>query len=456
MFTIGLFLFLSVFFLIFLYRKRKSYYHYSPHCNYRYDMPITKRIPLQNNLMVLPDDIGENDTVFARIHVSCSIRGYFWHPFIRIKALGRPEYRQYVEYGSKGYRYVNLSHIVAGAKERTLHFAGRYLQLRNEDIEITVYRNPSLDNKKILIMAPHPDDAEIAAYGLYAAYAKKVFILTVSPGENGYFHYKELYKKEKRNEQHLKKGMLRTWNSITVPMIAGVPPENMLMMGYFNETLEEMYRHPEKEIPSKIFGTTDVTLFRRQNVNPLAARLQPGSNWEALVCNIRSIVQHVKPDIIISPHPHIDSHEDHQYTTIALMEALRDSDYDQGTLWFYTNHYNLTYYPLGRMGSIMPLPPRFVPDVYFDSICSYPLTEEEQRDKILAFDAMNDLRPNTDYRSWKRLLVRGFTSLRARCFSMEKDYFNMYVRSNELFYIVSTAQLKDDAIREKIMKGVTK
>ena len=152
---------------------------------------------------------------------------------------------QYVEYGSKGYRYVNLSHIVAGAKERTLHFAGRYLQLRNEDIEITVYRNPSLDNKKILIMAPHPDDAEIAAYGLYAAYAKKVFILTVSPGENGYFHYKELYKKEKRNEQHLKKGMLRTWNSITVPMIAGVPPENMLMMGYFNETLEEMYRHPE-------------------------------------------------------------------------------------------------------------------------------------------------------------------------------------------------------------------
>ena len=107
-------------------------------------------------------------------------------------------------------------------------------------------------------------------------------------------------------------------------MIAGVPPENMLMMGYFNETLEEMYRHPEEEIPSKIFGTTDVTLFRRQNVNPLAARLQPGSNWEALVCNIRSIVQHVKPDIIISPHPHIDSHEDHQYIIIALMEALRE------------------------------------------------------------------------------------------------------------------------------------
>lgn len=46
---------------------------------------------------------------------------------------------------------------------------------------------------------------------------------------------------------------------------------------------------------------------------------------------------------------------------------------------------------------------------------------------------MNDLRPNTEYRFAHRLFADGFTRGREKLLSIEKDYFNRYIRSNELF-----------------------
>lgn len=423
---------LIVAFFFFLYRKRKAYYPHNPHSDYNYGLPLTETIDIKNGTIALPGYLDDSYTIFARIRLSASPLGYLLHPSLIIKT-ERGTFRQYTEYGSRGYRYINLSNICS-KNNRLIQLKGKRLRLKHEKVEVSAFRNPDLKEKKILVVAPHPDDAEIAAYGLYEKYAENVFIMTVSPGENGYFHYKELYTKNERTEQHLKKGQLRTWNSLTVPLIAGVKPNRLICFGYFNETLEEMYRHPEKEIPSKKFQTTNVQMFRKQNTNPLAQKLKEGSNWKSLVENVRIIIDEFRPDIIVSPHPRIDSHEDHQYSTVAVVEALKKMNYSKGSFFLYTNH--LHYYPYGRMGSIMSLPPKCKHGFYFNSLFSFPLTQAQQRNKILAFDAMNDLRYNTDYRSWKRLFARGFTALRARCFSIEKDYFNTYIRSNELFYAV--------------------
>lgn len=376
----------------------------------------------------------EGKTVIAKMYFSTNFLGYFWHPSAEI-SFPNQTLRHYTEYGAKGFRYVDLSQAVG---QKQVLFKGKRLNIPDQEVEIFVYQNPQTENKKILILAPHPDDAEIAAYGFYQAHAQNVFILTISPGENGSFHYKELYDKKTEYQQQVRrKGELRTLNSITVPLMAGVKPDQMLSLGYFNETLEQMYQNPQTEIPSKRLHTTDVSVFRKWNIHPLAQKLEMGSNWGAFKANLQRILQEFSPDIVVTPSTQIDTHPDHKYTTLGLLEVLQHSSLNP-TLLLYTNHYTYDYYPYGRMGGTMPLPPSFDKSIIFDSIYSFPLGKEQQREKILAFDAMNDLRPNTDYRLWQRLFARAFTSLRARCFSIEKDYFNMYVRSNELFYVIST------------------
>lgn len=433
-------LMITIIFMI--YRKRRSYYPFDRHQDYIYNMPKGTRLPLLEGILDLSRVETDGHTIFARVRVSASPAGYILHPTVRISC-EKQDLKQYVEYGSKGYRYINLS----GCTNK-VSLKGHRLNIPNQEVEVYTFKNVELQNKKILILAPHPDDAEIAAYGLYAKNAENVFITTISPGENGYFHYKELYSPEERTKQHLRKGELRTIDSITVPLMAGVKPENMIMFGYFNMVLEDMYNEPTKEIPSKKFNTTDINIFRKLNTNPIASQLKDGSNWLALKENIRIILHHVKPDIIITPHPHIDNHEDHQYSTIALLEVLREQVHTEGTLLLYTNH--LHYYPYGRLGSVMTLPPSFDNTILYKGLYSHPLTAEEQREKILAMDAMRDLRINTDYRSWKRLIARGLSSMRARALSLEKDYFNLYVRSNELFYTFPIKEVMEESLYQQL------
>ena len=436
-----IFVALSIVITSLLYKKRGSYYPFDRHQDYIYDMPQGRVLSLSDGVLDLSGIETEGHTVFARVRISASMMGYLLHPTVKISCAGQGLI-QYVEYGGKGYRYINLSGC--GGK---VSLKGHRLNIPDQEVEVYAFRNIEPEGKKILILAPHPDDAEIATYGLYAQHADRVFIMTIGPGENGHFHYKELYSPTERTQQHLRKGELRTLDSITVPLMAGVRPENMIMFGYFNMVLEDMYNEPTKEIPSKKFGTTDVNIFRRLNTNPLAAELKDGSNWLALKENIGIILNHVQPDIIITPHPHIDSHEDHQYSTIALLEVLRKQGRTQGDLLLYTNH--LHYYPYGRLGSVMSLPPSFDNTILYKGLYSHPLTKEEQREKILAMDAMRDLRINTDYRSWGRLIARGLSGMRARALSLEKDYFNLYVRSNELFYTFPIKEaLKDELYQQ--------
>ena len=67
---------------------------------------------------------------------------------------------------------------------------------------------------------------------------------------------------------------MRVWNSLTVPLLAGVPSENILQLGYFDSTLTAMRQNPEKEIKSTKIDTTDVDIFRRANTSSLAKQPQ--------------------------------------------------------------------------------------------------------------------------------------------------------------------------------------
>ena len=79
------------------------------------------------------------------------------------------------------------------------------------------------------------------------------------------------------------------------------------------------------------------------------------------------------------------------------------------------------------------------------------MDKEEQNRKLLALDAMNDIRPNSDgYMRWSTMIFKGLNKLRHHVLHLDKDLVNRFVRSNEFFYSVPVTDLYQEETLKKI------
>ncbi len=415
-----------VLFSVFLYFHKSKYYSYSIDNDYRYDMrEKCYSLSLQNNRIVLPDEIGISDTVFCKVRIKANLFGNLLAPYLKLN--NREDSKQYYEVGVNGYRYVNLSNRFG--EDKVIKFITNKCTISNETVEVYAYKNQDISISKILIIAPHPDDAEISSYGLYSDNSENTFILTITGGENGNDSYNVFNSKKKNDFARMK---LRTWNSVTVPMLAGVSTDKMVNLGYADGSLKTMYENKNetfvlKEEQKKILKTMNVTDYYSDEKR----------SWQTLKSDIEKIINDVKPDIIIAPHPYLDAHTDHIYSTKAVTETLRDMNYKDGNLFLYTIHNTISpYYPFGKMESMMTLPPLFDQAFCFERIYNFNLDKEQIATKILAFEAMNDLRIGLDILNVKKVFRRVIKMVKHSTLDIEKDYYNRFIRSNELFYII--------------------
>jgi len=169
------------------------------------------------------------------------------------------------------------------------------------------------------------------------------------------------------------------------------------------------------------------------------------------------VIESFRPDVIVTPSPNIDVHTDHQCTTIAAVEALKKLNYTNGSLFLYTVHYLTDDYPLGNVGATLSLPPFFSEEgssdmLYFHSIYSHPVDKKTQNRKLLALDAMNDIRPNArNYMDWKYVLRKGLSLLYHDLTSIRSDLISRFVRSNEFFYVVPVSDVHNQETYQKII-----
>ncbi len=108
------------------------------------------------------------------------------------------------------------------------------------------------------------------------------------------------------------------------------------------------------------------------------------------------------------PHPWLDSHLDHEYTSVALIEALEQWK-DNATFLLYTNHASENRYPYGPAGTVMSLPAWSVVDISLQGVYSHPVSEQLQVRKLYALESMHDLRLSPDEQkpcNVPRLIVR--------------------------------------------------
>ena len=77
--------------------------------------------------------------------------------------------------------------------------------------------------------------------------------------------------------------------------------------------------------------------YRSLNVDPELKARPFTASWPSLVGDLGAELDRVQPRVVVAPHPLLDRHRDHQFTTLALLEAL-ESWPGECELWLYTNH----------------------------------------------------------------------------------------------------------------------
>jgi hypothetical protein len=355
-------------------------------------------------------------------------------PYVEV-SVGGLRIQQYLDTNAVGVRWLNLSGLreqLAGGAEVIIR--ARALTLDAETATLRLFDNHLDLQQRILVVAPHPDDAEIAAFGLYAD--GRASVVTVTAGNAGDMNYRASVSDPA--EHYFLKGYLRAVDSVTVPWQGNIPPERTANLGYFDGRLDAMYLAPRRTIPEVYSANTDVALYRRANLSKLVSNASRNNSWQHLVEDLVEVLRKVNPEIVVMPDPRLDTHPDHEFTSVAIGQALQQW---QGNPIFllYTNHTDNNHYPYGPAGTVVSLPPG-EGHISMQKIYSHPTAHALQIRKLFALESMHDLRLSPD----EQITCSSVTIAHRPDYPRipEEDYFRRAPRANELFFVFNKAGVR--------------
>lgn len=308
-------------------------------------------------------------------------------PWVELST-GSSRVKQYLDPGASGLRWLNLSSLRAELSDGvSVEIQGHGVALEPGPASLRIFANRLDLSRPILVLAPHPDDAEIAAFGLYAG--RNATIVTVTSGNAGDANYQGHFSDSA--EQYLFKGYLRALDSVTVPWQGGIPPERCFNLGYFDARLQAMRAKPDEPVPEMYGPNQDVAPYRRANLGRLLPGTSRTNTWAHLVEDLVAVLRKVKPAIVVMPHALLDTHADHRFVAVAVVDALERWK-QPATFLLYTNHAFENLYPFGPAGTVMSLPPWSGSELPVQRVYSHPVSPQLQRRKLFALESMHDLR----------------------------------------------------------------
>lgn len=407
--------------------------------NPKYDQYYTlssnpETLYITDNKLVIPNIIQDSNYLIY-LNINSYATGYFIDPYITIKC-GKYEITQFFERASKGMRYINISPLIDSLEETSLevHFSTKFCSI-DKSCTLHAFNKSEIHTQKLIVIAPHADDAEIAAFGLYSKTDSHIVTLTAGEVEPKTFsHFSS-----NQDEASKLKGLVRAWDSLTVPVWGNQPYSNAINLGYFCMQLEKMKKSPDNAFQSLSTSVSDTRFFRKFNTHSLVSNQDGVPSWNNMVQDLTELIDQIKPTAIVTPHELLDSHPDHKHATIALREALHKADHKPGHLLLYTNHLSSTdMHPFGPAHSIMSLPPSpAMSNLAIEGIFSVTLSKEDQLAKAVALEMMHDLRRPIKIKKKLRLLLQSLLINRKQPSYGDDPYFRKAIRNNE-FFIVET------------------
>jgi LmbE family N-acetylglucosaminyl deacetylase len=406
------------------------------HC-FRFDPALgrTVDLPLEGDAIELPQFAPGEDSAFLELTVRTGFGGLLDDPCLETR-LGDEAQRHYVERGGAGRRYFNVSSFMSAGGERRLALRGLRLSFAGP-ARLHVLRGAVPPEGPLLVLAPHPDDAEIAAFGLLSA--RRSWVVTVTLGDAGPNVYGAYL--PDAAVAYVEKARMRVWDSVRIPLLAVPPPVFTANLGYFDGTLASMRESPDLPVKPLYHAQADISRLR---VNPLDGDQPPrDATWRNLVADMRRLLVEIKPTAVALPHPELDPHPDHHCTTLALLEAMSELPPMPGKLLFYANHLARTeLYPVGPCEGAVSIPPMLDESVRIRTVWSLALDAHTRLRKRIALETHHDLRP-LQYQDGRKLsgvikdaLLRPYTYL----VQPDVDYVRRAARPNELFFVADFAE----------------
>jgi LmbE family N-acetylglucosaminyl deacetylase len=457
---IGLFILLNIYVLLKSILLRYGRYEYSVRedQNVIFDEKLwygLKVINASDHTYEIQGAVGTG-AVLINIEVSSNISGYYFEPYILVTS-GNMSIRQYFEYGCKGRRVLNITHIIEGKEKQVFTLKGKHLSIPSVDKMAQICGYSMDESASIMVIAPHPDDAEIAAFGLYSKNAERSTVITVTAGEGGkavtagiddmgeYYH-EMVYK-------------TRLIDSIAVPLMAGVNKNNIHNLGYFDGTLSLMYekRNTRDKVSSYYVKDLYVDKYHAMNLSSIINDKEGNSEWDTLVNKLTTALDVYKPDVIVAPFPAIDNHSDHEFTTRALYHSIRRSGIKQGKLFLYANLYtNANSFPFGKRGSTVSIPPMIPEGIRIQHVYSLHTPPDVQKSKAIALEMMSDLRMNIYELSFGQVFRYLITLIKQNIYNSNNSFFRRALMNNEMFFVYDIGIVHDSGWDESIFGQYSK
>lgn len=407
---------------------------YSPAEDYQYTFPegcepVAVSLAGQGLRVTQPLPVTGDETLILQVRLKCTWLGRFFDPAVEVLGGDVPDLQTF-ERGVRGVRYLNLTGQATAVMAGNLRLRGRHCRVL-EASQLWVVRSGDLYPRRVMVIAPHADDAELAAYGLYSKAAES-WIVTLTAGEIEAEHYQQMGLE--RAEAARLKGRLRAWDSIAVPRWAGVPQAQCVQLGYFCLQLPAMQAAPDQPMASREAEMADTRLFRQFNSLALPGDHDGAPTWNNLLADLRALIVLARPQVLVMPHPTLDPHPDHVCAQAAVLEALQGLEWQPETLLCYANHlHDNDRWPMGDSGAGVALPPQMEAGQGWTPH-SLVLDLNAQRDKAMALGMMHDLQPAPPFkRRLRRLLQRWLAGRKASPYG-ENEFFRKAVRRHELFW----------------------
>ncbi|MFJ2712785.1 PIG-L deacetylase family protein [Pseudomonas sp. NPDC087346] len=402
---------------------------YRPGDDYQYDFPAdtpSQAISLENGLVRLGGPLAPGETLVLELQLKASWLGRWLDPCVKI---GND--RQEFERGVKGKRFLNLSGQWEALEQGSLKLCGRHCSVSAKGT-LWVMASPDYSRQRVMVIAPHADDAELAAFGLYSQ-SEEVSIVTVTQGEIEAEEFQRLGLNQAQAARL--KGRLRSWDSLTIPLWGGVPASHCVQLGYYCLQLPPMAEEPAKAFGSRESEESDVRSVRRHNPVALPADLDGAATWQNLVADLTALLEHFRPQVLVTPHPELDPHGDHVASTRALLEAVAASNWKPTTLLMYANHlHDNDRWPMGPAGSGIALPPAIEP-LPADRLWSPLVSPDVQLDKAMALAMEHDLQGAPVFKRQLRRWIQRVLAGRRWPETGSNEFFRKAVRRHELFWV---------------------
>lgn len=427
-------------------RRYRAWLRMTPH---RADLmhwrgePHSASVTLTRSGFELPGPLAPGRTVLLQLSIESTAAGQLRDPWIEFSQAGRTQ-RQYFERGAVGSRYLNLSPLFESAETsalRCVRLRGRALRWRSQ-ATLLVFDPPQIESAKVLVLAPHPDDAEIAAFGIYATH--EATVVTITAGERATGNLPPDIPIDARNRWA---ALLRVHDSLQPSPAAMACPLRRANLVFPDARLEAMAQAPQQPFTLACEASLPRAQLRAGNSIVGLQRGAAACTWIDLVDEVALCLELSRPDVIVSPHPLIDGHSDHVATTVALEQALRRYRGPSPLLLLYAVHARDTLlYPFGPADSIASLAPGRYEGWVAESIYSHALAPELQRAKYFAVEAMHAVRSYDSgaQRPWRASLLRLRRELASWIVGLGAQPSSLLRRAprpNEIYYVLRSESL---------------